>query len=305
MTTVAFIGLGNMGYPMASHLLAGGVDVVGVDVSATACRNFEAAGGRVAPSIAQAVSQADVVMSMVPTGEHVRQVYTGPEGVIRHAKPGALLIDSSTIDVDTARQVIQAAADAGFSMVDAPVSGAVPAAKAATLVFMVGGTADQCKAVEPILKHMGTSVVHIGPSGSGQAMKICNNMMLGMSMVTLSETLSLAEKLGLDFQKVYDVVTKGSGNCWALQVYCPVPGPVPASPASNGYTPSFPMTLMLKDMMLSQNEANSVGAATPFAGQIARLYEQAVKGGYADKDFSYIFNIVSGRAPLSKDTAND
>jgi 3-hydroxyisobutyrate dehydrogenase len=300
MAVIAFIGLGNMGQPMSRNLLKAGHIVIGYDLVKENCDRLIQAGGQTAESLAQAVASADVVVTMVPTGKHVRAVYEGPDGVIQHARPGTLLIDSSTIDVESSRAVNAAATAAGFVMVDAPVSGAVPAAEAGTLVFMVGGSSKGFELAKPILSSMGSSVVHVGEAGCGQAMKICNNMMAGMSMVALSEVFTLAERLNLDFQKVHDVITKGSGNCWALQAYCPVPGPVPASPANRDYAAGFAMALMLKDMNLSQSAAAAVSASTPFAASAAALYQKAVDSGYAAKDFSYIYKVVSGSAPLQK-----
>ncbi|MFW7343583.1 3-hydroxyisobutyrate dehydrogenase [Pollutimonas sp. H1-120] len=300
MSAIAFIGLGNMGLPMCKNLLKAGHEVTGFDLLEAYRDRLAAAGGKAAASIAEAVRQAEIVISMVPTGQHVRTVYEGTGGVLENARPGTLLIDSSTIDVESSRAVNQAASAAGFVMVDAPVSGAVPAAEAGTLVFMVGGTEAAFQQAVPILKCMGTSQVHVGEAGCGQAMKICNNMMAGMSMVALSETLTLAERLGLQYQTAYDVMTKASGNCWALQVYCPVPGPAPASPANREYAPGFAMAMMLKDMRLSQSTAQDVSTVTPIAAQAAALYQAAVDEGYGGKDFSFIFNVVSGRADLRK-----
>lgn len=294
MTTIAFIGLGHMGTPMSRNLLRGGHRVLGFDLSTDALRALSQAGGQAATSIAHAAGQADVIITMVPTGTHVRQVYEGDAGILAHARPGTLLIDSSTIDVETSRQVHDLAARQGFDMVDAPVSGAVPAAEAARLVFMVGGTAAAFERAEPILQHMGSSVVHVGAAGSGQSMKACNNMMAGMSAITLSETLALARRLGLDEQKVYDVMTHASGNCWMLQSYCPVPGPVPGAPSNRDYAPGFAMSLMLKDMRLAQAAARTVGYETPFAARATQMYEEAVAEGHGGRDFSYMYKIVSG-----------
>jgi len=302
MSSIAFIGLGNMGLPMCRNLLKAGHTVTGFDLQEAYRARLVEAGGKAADSIADAVQQADIVISMVPTGQHVRTVYEGEGGVLENARPGTLLIDSSTIDVESSRAVHQAASAAGFPMVDAPVSGAVPAAEAATLIFMVGGSAEAFEQALPVLKCMGSSHVHVGEAGGGQAMKICNNMMAGMSMVALSEVLTLAERLGLDYQTVYDVMTKASGNCWALQSYCPVPGPVPASPANRDYAPGFAMAMMLKDMKLSQSTAAGVSAITPIAAQTAALYQATVDEGHGDKDFSFIFNIVSGRIDLGKES---
>jgi len=298
MAVIAFIGLGNMGFPMCRNLLKAGHTVIGFDLQESYRERLAAEGGKAAGSIAEAVGQAEVVMTMVPAGQHVRSVYLDEGGILASARPGTFLIDSSTIDVESSRAVHQAASAAGFEMVDAPVSGAVPAAEAATLVFMVGGTKEAFDKAVPILKSMGTSQVHVGDAGCGEAMKICNNMMAGMSMVALSEALTLAERLGLDYQTVYDVMTKASGNCWALSVYCPVPGPAPASPANRDYAAGFAMAMMLKDMRLSQSTAADVSTVTPIAAQAAALYQAAVDEGYGGKDFSFIFNVVSGRIQL-------
>lgn len=296
MTTIAFIGLGHMGTPMSGNLLQAGYEVVGFDLVQDALDKLVQAGGRVAPSIADAVRDADVVITMVPTGTHVRQVYEGDAGILAHARHDALLIDSSTIDVETSRAVHALAAGQGFAMVDAPVSGAVPAAEAARLVFMVGGEAGAFARAEPVLCHMGSSVVHVGAAGTGQSMKACNNMMAGMSAITLSETLALARRLGLEDQKIYDVMTHASGNCWMLQSYCPVPGPVPGAPSNRDYAPGFAMALMLKDMRLSQAAAQAVGYETPFAARATQMYEEAVAKGHGARDFSYMFKIVSGES---------
>lgn len=296
MTTVAFIGLGHMGTPMSRNLVRAGLTVIGFDLVKDALDSLVLDGGRAAASIAEAVKGADVVITMVPTGTHVRQAYEGAEGILAHARHDALLIDSSTIDVETSRAVHDLAAQAGFDMVDAPVSGAVPAAQAAKLVFMVGGQAAAFARAEPVLQHMGRSVVHVGAPGTGQSMKACNNMMAGMTAITLSETLALARRLGLEDQKVYDVMTHASGNCWMLQSYCPVPGPVPEAPSNRDYEPGFAMALMLKDMRLAQAAAGAVGYETPFAARATQMYEEAIKNGHGGRDFSYMFKIVSGES---------
>ncbi len=295
MARIAFIGLGNMGRPMCENLTKAGHDVVGYDVVAAARDAYAAAGGRVADTLAEALAEADTVISMIPTGKHVRAAYEGEGGVLALARPGTMLIDCSTIDVESARAVSKAAAEAGLVMVDAPVSGAVPAAQAGTLTFMVGGTAEGFERARPVLAAMGPKIFHVGASGNGVALKICNNMMAGMSMVAISEVLALAEKLGLDHQTVYDVMTVSSGNCWALQSYCPVPGPVPASPANRGYQPGFAAAMMLKDMRLSQDAAATSGAATPLAGSAAALYQMLVEHGHGNKDFSAVFALITGR----------
>jgi len=294
MTRIAFIGLGNMGAPMSRHLIRAGHTVTGFDLQAEALSKLRQDGGHAAASIAEAVRDAEVVITMVPTGAHVRQVYEGEDGILRHARRDALLIDCSTIDVATAQAVNAQATTLGLAMLDAPVSGAVPAAVDARLVFMVGGAEDAFARAQPILQHMGSSVIHVGAAGSGQAMKVCNNMMAGMSAVTLSEALGLARRLGLKDQTVYDVMTRASGNCWMLQQYCPLPGPVPSAPSNRNYDPGFAMALMLKDMRLSQDAARAVDFDTPFAAKATALYESAVAQGHGGRDFSYMFKVVAG-----------
>ena len=295
MTNIAFIGLGNMGLPMSRRLIEAGHRVAGYDVTAASRASLAAQGGRSAATLGDAVADAECVITMLPTGKHVRAVYEAEGGVLASAPREALLIDSSTIDIESARAVSSAATAAGFDMVDAPVSGAVPAAAGGRLTFMVGGSAEAYARARPLLDPMGANFFHVGQAGSGQALKICNNMLAGMTMVALSEAIALGEKLGLDHQTLYDVIVKSSGNCWALEKYCPVPGPVPTSPANHGYAPGFALPMMLKDMRLAQQAAGSVHAATPLAGAAVALYQMAAAGGYADKDFSAVFQLIAGR----------
>jgi 3-hydroxyisobutyrate dehydrogenase len=295
MAQIAFIGLGNMGRPMCENLTKAGHSVIGYDAVAAARDAYTASGGRAVATLAEALAEANTVISMIPTGKHVRAVYEGESGVIALARPDTLLIDCSTIDVVSAQAVSKAAVAAGFVMVDAPVSGAVPAAQAGNLTFMVGGTAEAYVRAHSVLAAMGNKFFHVGESGCGVALKICNNMMTGMSMVAISEVFALAEKLGLDYQTVYDVMTVSSGNCWALQHYCPVPGPLPTSPANRDYQPGFAAAMMLKDMRLSQDAASNSGAATPLAGSAAALYQMLVENGHGGKDFSAIFALITGR----------
>jgi 3-hydroxyisobutyrate dehydrogenase len=236
------------------------------------------------------------VVTMLPAGAHVRSVYLGDGGIVGAAKPGALLIDCSTIDVETARAVATAVRDAGFDMVDAPVSGGVGGAAAATLTFMVGGTEAAFARAEPILSCMGKAVIHAGGSGTGQAAKICNNMILGISMIAVSEAFVLAERLGLDAQKLFDIASKSSGQCWSLTSYCPAPGPVPTSPANRGYVPGFAADMMLKDLKLAQQAAQGSGAATPLGAEAASLYAIFCNNGNGGKDFSGIINMLRGEA---------
>jgi 3-hydroxyisobutyrate dehydrogenase len=268
--------------------------VVGFDVVDTA-RSAFSPHAKVAVSVAEAVEGAEIIITMLPAGHHVREVYTGPDGVLAHASPGALLIDSSTIDVATAREVIDAAAVKGFYMLDAPVSGGVGGAAAGTLTFMVGGPDSAFLQAEPILARMGKTIVHCGAAGAGQAAKICNNMILGISMIGVSEAFALADKLGLDHQKLFDVSSKSSGQCWSLTTYCPVPGPVPASPANRDWQPGFASALMLKDLTLAQEAAGAVGAATPLGEKARALYAAMVDAGDGGRDFSYAYRFLSER----------
>lgn len=292
MTNIAFIGLGNMGGPMAMNLVKHGHQVSGFDLSTDACARLAAGGGKTAGSISDAVEGAEIVITMLPAGEQVEEVYTGRQGVLAQTPAGALLIDCSTIDVATARSVAGIAAGSGFSMLDAPVSGGVSGAEAASLTFMVGGAAGAFAKAEPILREMGKTVVHAGDAGSGQAAKICNNMILGVSMIAVSEAFALADRLGLDRQKLFDISSQSSGQCWSMTTYCPVPGPVPASPANRDYQPGFTAAMMAKDLRLSQKAAKATGSFTPLGGHAAALYTQYCDEGNAGIDFSGIFESI-------------
>jgi 3-hydroxyisobutyrate dehydrogenase len=294
MTKIAFIGLGNMGGPMAANLLKAGHDVVGFDLVPAALDGFAKAGGTAAKSAAAAAASADIVITMLPAGPHVRQAYTGEGGVLSSARTGALLIDSSTIDVQTARAVTKAAAERGFDMLDAPVSGGVGGAIAGTLTFMVGGSGPAFERAKPILEKMGKTIVHAGPAGNGQAAKICNNMMLAVAMIGVCEGFQLAEKLGLDTQKLFDISSKSSGQCWAMTAYCPAPGPVPSAPSNRDYQAGFTADMMLKDLKLAQQAAQGAGAATPMGAEAAALYQLLVGSGLGPKDFSVMFRFLKG-----------
>ncbi len=293
MAKIAFIGLGNMGGPMAANLLKAQHQVVAFDLSDAALSAAVEKGATRAASIAEAVKNADVVISMLPAGKHVRDVYEN--SVIANAAKGALLIDCSTIDVESARAVASAAAKAGFDMVDAPVSGGVGGATASTLTFMVGGTDAAFARAKPFLQQMGKNIVLAGGAGNGQAAKVCNNMILGISMLAVSEAFMLGKRLGLDAQKLFDVVSTSSGSCWSLVNYCPVPGPVPTSPANRDYQPGFTAAMMLKDMMLSQDAARATGASTPLGAEAAQLYNMLVNRGDAALDFSSIVRMIDGK----------
>ena len=292
MATIGFIGLGNMGAPMAANLLTAGHQVIGYDVVAGACAALAQKGGRAAASAPEAAAAGEIVITMLPAGPQVRQVYLGPDGVIARARRGALLIDCSTIDVETARAVAAAAADAGFEMLDAPVSGGVIGAEAGTLTFMVGGEASAFARGESILQAMGKTIVHAGPAGNGQTAKICNNMILGASMIAVCEGFALAEKLGLPAQTLFDIASKSTSQCWAMTSYCPVPGPVPAAPSNRGYAPGFTAAMMLKDLRLAQQAAGATAAVTPLGAAAANLYQMLVDGGDGQLDFSGIMRFL-------------
>ena len=291
MTAIAFIGLGNMGGPMAGNLVKVGHAVTGFDLVPASSEAAAAEGVEVAPSAREAVREAEVIVTMLPAGRHVLAVWGE---VLDGAAPGALVIDCSTIDVESARRAHALAEARGLASLDAPVSGGTVGARGATLTFMVGGTDEAFARGEPILSRMGRRVVHCGEAGAGQAAKICNNMILGITMIGLSEAFVLAEKLGLSHQALYDVASTSSGSCWALTTHCPVPGPVPTSAANHGYRPGFAADLMLKDLRLSQAAALDAGAATPLGGQAAALYALFQAAGHGGDDYSGIINFLRG-----------
>ncbi len=291
MATIAFIGLGNMGNPMAANLVKAGHKVQGFDLVP---ENLEIAarnGVAVAKSGKDAVSGADVIITMLPAGKHVLSVYAE---LVPAAQNGSLFIDSSTIDVDSARKAHDMASKAGMLSIDAPVSGGVGGATAGTLTFMAGGSKQAFEKAGPVLDPMAGRVVHCGEAGNGQVAKICNNMILGISMIGVGEAFALGEKLGLSHQALFDVASTSSGQCWSLTTYCPVPGPVPSSPANNGYKPGFAAALMLKDLLLAQQAAQSAGAVTPLGAEAAQLYALFNAMGNGSVDFSGIINFIRG-----------
>ena len=293
MATIGFIGLGNMGGPMAENLIKAGHAVQGFDKVQDSVDRAVAAGAAAAGSVAEAVKGAEIVVTMLPAGAHVRTVLID-EGALAAAGKGVLFIECSTIDVATARAMHEAAKEAGMEMVDAPVSGGTTGAAAATLTFMVGGAEGAFARARPVCEKMGKTVIHAGGAGNGQAAKICNNMILGVTMIGVCEALVLAEKLGLDHQKLFDISSKSSGACWSLNTYCPVPGPVPTSPANNDYKPGFSANMMLKDLKLSQEAAGAGGAETPMGAAATALYGQFVDGGDGNTDFSGIIRMIRG-----------
>jgi 3-hydroxyisobutyrate dehydrogenase len=291
MTTIAFIGLGNMGNPMAANLVKAGHAVNGFDLVPENLVTAREHGVTVMANAPAAVKDADVVITMLPAGKHVLSVY---EDIAPKAKKGALFIDSSTIDVVSARKAHAIAAKHGLLSIDAPVSGGTGGATAGTLTFMAGGSNDAFAAAEPILKPMAGRIVHCGGDGAGQAAKICNNMILGISMIGVAEAFVLAEKLGLSHQALFDVASTSSGQCWSLTTYCPVPGPVPTSPANRDYRPGFAAALMLKDLKLSQEAALGAGAVTPLGAEAAQIYALFNAQGHGGADFSGIINFLRG-----------
>jgi len=294
MAKIGFIGLGNMGGPMAQNLLKAGHDVKAFDLSADAVAKAKDAGAEIATSASDAAKSVEIVVTMLPAGAHVRSVYLEGDKILDGADEGTLFIDSSTIDVETARAVGEAAASKGLVMVDAPVSGGVMAAEAGTLTFMVGGSEDGFGQAKPVLEKMGKNIFHAGGSGTGQAAKICNNMLLAISMIGTCEAFVLAEKLGLDHQKLFEISSTASGQCWSLTSYCPVPGPVAAAPSNREYQPGFTAAMMLKDLRLSQEAAQGVRASTPLGAEAAQLYSLMESAGKEGLDFSGIIKLIRG-----------
>ena len=291
MTTIAFIGLGNMGNPMANNLVKAGYTVQGFDLMPENLAVARDNGVVVMADAVAAVKGAEVVITMLPAGKHVLSVY---EQVVPAAAEGTLFIDSSTIDVDSARKAHAIAAARGLLSVDAPVSGGTGGAAAGTLTFMAGGSKEAFSRAEPVLKPMAGRIVHCGEDGAGQAAKICNNMILGISMIGVCEAFALGEKLGLSHQALFDVASTSSGQCWSISTYCPVPGPVPASPANRDYKPGFAAALMLKDLKLAQQAAQAAGAVTPLGAEATQLYGLFDALGHGNSDFSGIIRFLRG-----------
>ena len=289
MPNIGFIGLGNMGGPMAANLVKSGERVHGFDMVAASRETSAADGVQIVGNARDCTENADIVITMLPAGEHVLSVWND---VVPHARQGTLFIDCSTIDVDDARRAHKLAAASGLATLDAPVSGGVGAAKAATLTFMVGGSAHAFARGKPVLERMGKRIVHCGEAGNGQVAKICNNMILAASMIAVSEGFVMGEKLGLSHQALFDVASASSAQCWALTSYCPVPGPVPASPANNSYKPGFAAALMLKDLKLAKAAADSVKVTNAIGAHAAEIYQHFADEGHSGLDFSAIINLV-------------
>jgi 3-hydroxyisobutyrate dehydrogenase len=291
MPHVAFIGLGNMGGPMATNLVKAGHSVSGYDLSETSGAAAAQAGVKTFTTLGEAVSGAEVVITMLPKGEHVVAVWEKLAGLV---PAETLQVDCSTVDVESARRVHGIARAVGCPSLDAPVSGGTGGAAAGTLTFMAGGSLEAFARARPLLEVMGKRIVHCGADGAGQAAKICNNMVLGISMIAVSEAFALGERLGLSHQALFDVASASSGQCWSLTSYCPVPGPVPSSPANSAYKPGFATDLMLKDLRLSQQVADACGAATPLGAAASNLYEAFEKEGNGGRDFSAIIEMLRG-----------
>lgn len=293
MTTIAFIGLGNMGNPMAANLVKAGHSVQGFDLLPDNLATARENGVTAMANALAAVKDAEIVITMLPAGSHVLSVY---ENIAAKTQKDALLIDCSTIDVESARNAHAIAAKHGHASIDAPVSGGTTGATAGTLTFMAGGAPEAFARAEPVLEPMAGRIVHCGDAGAGQSAKICNNMILGISMIGVAEAFVLAEKLGLSHQALFDVASTSSGQCWSLTSYCPVPGPVPASPANRDYQPGFSAALMLKDLKLSQEAAQKTSAVTPLGAEAAQLYALFNALGHGDVDFSGIIKLLRDKS---------
>jgi 3-hydroxyisobutyrate dehydrogenase len=293
MSTVAFIGLGNMGSGMAANQVKAGHAVRAFDLSPAALESAVSAGCARAASAVEAVKGADVILTMLPAGQHVRAVYR--DAIAPAAKAGALIVDCSTIDVESARAVAADATGAGFRFADAPVSGGAAGAEAGTLAFMVGCEEADFPAIEAAVAPMARTTIRAGGHGAGQAAKICNNMVLGISMIAVCEAMALAEALDLDPVKFFEISSQSSGQCWSLTSYCPWPGPVPSAPSNRGYEGGFATAMMLKDLKLAQEAAGKAGAATPLGAAAEGMYALLARMGHGQKDFSVMLELLRGR----------
>lgn len=295
MTKIAFIGLGNMGSGMCANLCKAGHEVRAFDLNAEAVKAAEGHGANAAATIADAVKDSEIVVTMLPAGKHVLSVYFGDDGVASHAAKGTLFLDCSTIAVEDAREVASKAEAAGFLMADAPVSGGTAAADAGTLTFMVGGPKEAFATAKPILDAMGKNIFHAGGSGNGQAAKIANNMLLGISMIGTCEAFNLAEKLGLDAQTFFDISSTASGQCWSMTSYCPAPGPVPTAPSNRDYQPGFAVAMMLKDLHLAAAAARTAGAEVTLGEMAEKIYQDLDTRGHGGLDFSGVMKDLKQR----------
>jgi 3-hydroxyisobutyrate dehydrogenase len=298
MATVAFIGLGNMGLPMLKNLIAAGHGLQAFDLNPAALAEAGDAGASVAASAAEAVREAQAVVTALPADRHVRAVYGGDNGILAAAPGGTVFIDCSTIGVEAARAVEAEAVARGQMMVDSPMSGGVGGAAAGTLTFMVGGSDAAFAAARPILEAMGRNIFHAGGPGAGSAAKICNNMMLAIQMVGVCEGFGLAERLGLAPEKLYEISSTATARCWSRNDYCPAPGPVPSAPSNRDYAPGFAAALMLKDLRLAMTAAQEAGASTPLGAHATQLYGMMEAAGMADLDFSAMIRLLAGQRGL-------
>ena len=296
MAQIGFIGLGHMGLPMAKNLLKAGHSVKGFDIVPQALQQFVEAGGSAGDDIASTVRDAEIVISMLPEGKHVRTAYEGSQGLFNHVREEALIAECSTIDIETARHIHSEAEGKGLRLIDAPVSGGVAGAEAGTITFMVGGQKEDFEALKPVLEIMGKNILYCGTAGLGQAAKICNNLVLGITMIGACEAFNLAEKLGLDTNTFFEVASQSSAQCWSITNYCPVPGPVPASPANRGYTPGFTAAMMLKDLKLAAHAAQITSSASPLGEEALSLYTLFCNSGGEGMDFSGIMKFLKGKS---------
>jgi 3-hydroxyisobutyrate dehydrogenase len=303
MKRIGFIGLGTMGIPMSSHLIRAGYKVGGVDIAATARDRFSTAGGEVFDSITSLVQSSDYVFTMLPKAEHVLEAYEGKQGILASARAHQVLIDCSTIGVDPARRIHAITQQRGLKFLDAPVSGAVPAAEAGTLVFMVGGDEATKEELEPVFLRMGSRVVYAGIGGNGQAIKVCNNMAAGIIKIAICEAFLLSERLGIDPKTFFEAASQGSAQSFALNVLCPVPGVLPDAPSSRGYTNGFPTSLMLKDLTLACAAGNATGTPLTIANAAAGMFKECTDNGYGDLDNAVIYqhlrSLAEANAPAS------
>jgi len=293
MATIGFAGLGHMGFPMAINLIKAGHQVTGYDLQQSALQNFSNSGGIIARNLHEAAQEKDIIITMLQTGQQVLDVCLGDNGLFNSIKKGSLFIDCSTIDINSSREIHKLAKENQLQSIDAPVSGGVAGASAGTLTFMVGGTIEAFDLAQPILAVMGQKIIHAGAAGSGQAAKICNNMILGISMIAISEAFILGEQLQLSPQKLFEVVSNSSGQCWAMSKYAPVAGILVNVPANNDYKPGFAATMMLKDLLLSQHAAKSVNLETPLGAKATALYQHFIDQGLGEFDFSAIIKMIA------------
>lgn len=295
MTKIGFVGLGHMGNPMAKNLLKAGHELIVYDVMPAAAQALASQGAQAATTLAELAKNSDVIFTMLQTGKQVKDVCLQQDGLFAHAKKNTLFIDSSSIEIVITRELHQQAEKLGFAMLDAPVSGGVAGAEAGTLTLMVGGNSENYSRAQPILEKIGKKIIHAGAAGAGQAAKICNNLILGISMIAVCEGFSLGEKLGLDPKKFFEISSNASGQCWSMTSYCPVPGIVEKAPSNNDYKAGFMAKMMLKDLRLGQHAAENVNAAIPLAAQATELYSLFVNQGNGEMDFSGIIKFLGDK----------